>query len=122
MRTVSVQSRPGRFTTMVPEQPTRTILVVDDEPLVVEVVGRYLKREGFRVLTAASGDQALAAASGSVRPDLVILDVMLPGVQGVEVCRRLREERGALMPIILLTARGEEDDRIRGLTAGADDY
>lgn len=101
----------------------RTILVVDDEPMVVEVVERYLRREDFTVVTAASGDQALAAASGpGTRPDLVILDVMLPGIQGVEVCRRLREEHGALMPIILLTARGEEEERIKGLGAGADDY
>jgi DNA-binding response OmpR family regulator len=106
------------------EQPrARTVLVVDDEPIVVEVVERYLRREGFRVVTAVNGDQALSAACDpATTPDLVVLDVMLPGVEGVEVCRRLREERGALMPIILLTARGEEDDRIRGLTAGADDY
>jgi DNA-binding response OmpR family regulator len=104
-------------------QRARTILVVDDEPMVVEVVERYLRREGFIVVTAASGNQALVAASGpAVRPDLVILDVMLPGIQGVEVCRRLREEHGALMPIILLTARGEEEERIKGLGAGADDY
>jgi DNA-binding response OmpR family regulator len=105
------------------EQKLRTILVVDDEPLVVEVVERYLRRDGFRVITASDGDGALAAACDpATRPDLVVLDVMLPGIHGVEVCRQLRDEHGALMPIILLTARGEEDDRIRGLTAGADDY
>jgi DNA-binding response OmpR family regulator len=100
-----------------------TILVVDDEPMVVEVVERYLRREGFAVVAAATGDQALAAARARGRaPDLIILDVMLPGVRGDEVCRRLREEHGALMPIILLTARGEERDRIKGLGVGADDY
>jgi DNA-binding response OmpR family regulator len=105
------------------DQQERTILVVDDEPLVVEVVERYLKREGFAVIAARTGEQALAAACDpACTVDLVVLDVMLPGLQGVEVCRRLREEQGALMPIILLTARGEEDDRIRGLAVGADDY
>ncbi|HEU5314762.1 MAG TPA: response regulator transcription factor [Chloroflexota bacterium] len=102
----------------------KTILVVDDEPIVVEVVGRYLHREGFRMESAATGDAALALAA-SVRPALIVLDVMLPGIDGVEVCRRLREsESGAMarVPIILLTARGEEADRIAGLRTGADDY
>jgi DNA-binding response OmpR family regulator len=100
-----------------------TILVVDDEPMVVEVVERYLRREGFTVIAATTGDQALAAACAPGRtPDLIVLDVMLPGVRGDEVCRCLREEHGALMPIILLTARGEERDRIKGLGVGADDY
>ncbi|MDQ3700167.1 MAG: response regulator transcription factor [Chloroflexota bacterium] len=105
--------------------PTRgeTILVVDDEPIVVEVVQRYLGREGFRVLTAANSDQAWAGATSRERPPaVIILDVMLPGIGGVALCRRLREEVGATMPIILLTARGEEADRIGGLGAGADDY
>jgi DNA-binding response OmpR family regulator len=100
-----------------------TILVVDDEPIVVEVVQRYLHREGFRVVTAATGPQALAAALDPERPPaLVVLDVMLPGVDGIEVCRRLRGEHHATMPIILLTARGEESDRVKGLGIGADDY
>jgi two-component system, OmpR family, response regulator ResD len=104
------------------QQPA-TILVVDDEPMVVEVVERYLRREGFNVLAATTGDEALAAATRTGKsPDLVILDVMLPGLRGDDVCRRLREEHGALMPIILLTARGEERDRIKGLGVGADDY
>jgi DNA-binding response OmpR family regulator len=101
-----------------------TILVVDDEPIVTEVVGKYLTREGYRIETAATGDAALQLAE-AVRPALVVLDVMLPGIDGVEVCRRLRaSENGAVsrVPIILLTARGEEADRIAGLRTGADDY
>ncbi len=104
-------------------EPIRTILVVDDEPMVVEVVARYLRRDGFAVITAATGDEALAVACAPDRtPDLIILDVMLPGVRGDEVCQQLRERHGARMPIILLTARGEERDRIKGLGIGADDY
>ena len=100
-----------------------TILVVDDEPIVVEVVQRYLGREGFRVVTAATSDAAWLAATSTERPPaLIVLDVMLPGIDGVELCRRLRRDRGATVPIILLTARGEEADRIGGLSAGADDY
>jgi DNA-binding response OmpR family regulator len=102
---------------------SETILVVDDEPIVVEVVQRYLGREGFRVVTAATSDQAWAAATSRERPPaLLVLDVMLPGIDGVELCRRLRRDQGATFPIILLTARGEEADRIAGLGAGADDY
>jgi len=100
-----------------------TILVVDDEPIVVDMVQRYLVREGFRVVTATDGIRALAVALDRDRPpDLIVLDVMLPGMDGVEVCRRLRREASATMPIILLTARGEEPDRIGGLGVGADDY
>jgi DNA-binding response OmpR family regulator len=101
----------------------QTILVVDDEPIVAEVVGRYLEREGFHIQTAGSGDAALELAL-STRPALVVLDVMLPGIDGVEVCRRLRAAESAVsrVPIILLTARGEEADRIAGLRTGADDY
>jgi len=118
-----MKAQRGPSAVTAPEKHTRTILVVDDEPMVVEVVERYLLREGFRVVTATNGDQALAAACDpTALPDLVVLDVMLPGIQGVDVCQRLRDDHGAVMPIILLTARGEEDDRIRGLTAGADDY
>ncbi|MGK2965947.1 MAG: response regulator [Tepidiformaceae bacterium] len=95
------------------------ILVVDDEPTVVEVVERYLKREGYRVLTAADGVAALDQAR-SARPHLVVLDLMLPGMDGLEVCRRLRET--SRVPIIMVTARGEETDRIAGLETGADDY
>jgi DNA-binding response OmpR family regulator len=100
-----------------------TILVVDDEPIVVEVVGRYLRREGFRVVTAHSGPEAWDAALDSQQPpSAIVLDIMLPGMDGLEVCRRLREETLVRAPIILLTARAEEADRIRGLGIGADDY
>jgi DNA-binding response OmpR family regulator len=100
-----------------------TVLVVDDEPIVVEVVGRDLRREGFRVVTAATGPEAWAAAIDAAQPpDLIVLDVMLPGQDGLEVCRRLRTERGTTVPIILLTARADEADRISGLGLGADDY
>jgi DNA-binding response OmpR family regulator len=95
------------------------ILVVDDEPMVTEVVERYLMRDGFEVSTAYDGDKALALAQ-SWAPDLVVLDLMLPGKDGLEVCRALRRE--GEVPIIMLTARGEETDRIVGLEIGADDY
>jgi two-component system response regulator ResD len=99
----------------------RTVLVVDDEPTITEVVSRYLQRAGYRTAIAADGAQALAAA-GERRPDLVVLDLMLPKMGGLEVMRRLRERDQARIPIILLTARGEEADRITGLRMGADDY
>jgi two-component system, OmpR family, response regulator ResD len=100
-----------------------TVLVVDDEPIVVEVLGRYLRREGFHVTTAASGPEAWAAALDPEHPPrLIVLDVMLPGIDGFELCRRLREEQRDTVPIILLTARGDEADRISGLGLGADDY
>jgi DNA-binding response OmpR family regulator len=96
-----------------------TILVVDDEPIVREVVARYLRREGYRTLEAGDGDLAKTLVE-SERPDLVVLDLMLPGTDGLSVCRWIRA-RGSL-PIIMLTARGEEADRIVGLEVGADDY
>ncbi len=100
-----------------------TILVVDDEPIVVDMVQRYLAREGFRVVTAATGPTALKAALDPERPPrLIVLDIMLPGVDGIEICRRLRREAGATMPIILLTARHEESERVQGLGIGPDDY
>jgi two-component system, OmpR family, response regulator ResD len=99
----------------------RTVLVVDDEPTITEVVARYLERAGYRTAIAADGTQALAAA-GEQRPDLVVLDLMLPKLGGLEVMRRLREHDHARVPIILLTAKGEESDRITGLRLGADDY
>jgi DNA-binding response OmpR family regulator len=90
---------------------------------VVEVVGRYLRRDGFRVVTAHSGSEAWQAALDARQPpSAIVLDVMLPGIDGLEVCRRLREEAHVRAPIILLTARAEEADRIRGLGIGADDY
>ena len=99
-----------------------TILVVDDEPIVVDMVQRYLRRAGFRVVTATTGPGALLAAlDPKLPPHLIVLDVMLPGVDGLEICRRLRRD-AATMPIILLSARGEEAQRIDGLGVGADDY
>ncbi|MFD5279874.1 response regulator transcription factor [Streptomyces rubrogriseus] len=101
-----------------PADPAR-ILVVDDDPTVAEVVAGYLDRAGYRVDRAGDGPDALALAAGH-RPDLVVLDLMLPGMDGLEVCRRLRG-RGPV-PVIMLTARGDEDDRVLGLEVGADDY
>jgi DNA-binding response OmpR family regulator len=98
-----------------------TILVVDDEPTIVEVVGRYIKRAGYETLEAADGLEALRLAE-RFRPDLIVLDVMLPGIDGIEVMQRLHEGYRGSVPVILLTARGEETDRLAGLRRGADDY
>ncbi|MFF1422246.1 response regulator transcription factor [Streptomyces sp. NPDC058280] len=95
------------------------MLVVDDDPTVAEVVTGYLERAGFAVDRAADGPEALRLAAGSP-PALVVLDLMLPGMDGLEVCRRLRDS--GPVPVIMLTARGDEDDRILGLEIGADDY
>jgi DNA-binding response OmpR family regulator len=95
------------------------VLVVEDDPTVREVVVRYLEREGIDVDAAADGEAALRRADARW-PDLVVLDVMLPTLDGFEVCRRLRAH--APVPVIMLTARGEEDDRVAGLEIGADDY
>jgi DNA-binding response OmpR family regulator len=97
------------------------VLVVDDEPTIVEIVGRYLERAGYEAAGAADGFEALERAAAE-RPDLVVLDLMLPGIDGIEVMRRLRELPGAPLAVILLTARGEESDRLVGLRQGADDY
>ena len=96
-----------------------TVLVVDDEPIVREVVVRYLAREGHDTLEAADGNTARSAIERS-DPDLVVLDVMLPGTDGLELCRWIRSR--SELPVIMLTARGEEADRIVGLELGADDY
>ena len=96
------------------------VLVVDDDPTVREVVAGYLSRAGLTVDEAADGMDALARARHTP-PDLVVLDLMLPSLDGLEVLRRLRAERGNL-PVVLLTARGEESDRVLGLEVGADDY
>ena len=97
-----------------------TVLVVDDEPLVLDVVARYLERDGHRVITAADGDGALRMIEHE-EPSLVLLDVMLPGkTDGLDVCRWIRAS--SELPVILLTARGDEADRIVGLELGADDY
>ena len=99
--------------------PQSRILVVDDESLVTEVVERYLSRDGFEVTTADDGAKALALAR-TWTPDVIVLDLMLPALDGLEVCRILRKESD--VPIIMLTARGDEADRIVGLELGADDY
>jgi DNA-binding response OmpR family regulator len=95
------------------------VLVVDDDSTVREVVGRYLEREGYRVEESADGADALRRALEDP-PELVVLDLMLPSVDGLEVCRQLR--MSAPIPVIMLTARDEEGDRIAGLELGADDY
>jgi DNA-binding response OmpR family regulator len=96
------------------------VLIVDDEEIVRDVLSRYLVQEGFRVDVAADGEAALDLAARS-RPDIVILDLMLPKLDGLEVFRRIREE-GDHLPIVMLTAKSEEVDRIVGLELGADDY
>ena len=98
---------------------TQRVLVVDDDPTIAEVVSRYLEREGFAVESVADGVTALERATADP-PDLVVLDLMLPGIDGLEVCRRLRSL--APVPVIMLTAKGDENDRIIGLDLGADDY
>jgi DNA-binding response OmpR family regulator len=95
------------------------ILVVDDEPNIREVVGLYLRQDGHAVVVAADDEEALRLYR-QVRPDLVVLDLMLPGLSGLEVCRRIQGERR--VPLIMLTAKCEEEDRIVGLGVGADDY
>jgi DNA-binding response OmpR family regulator len=98
------------------------ILVVEDEPDIRRLVVHHLERDGFRCRTAATGPEALQAARARC-PGLVVLDLMLPGVDGLEVCRRLRaDEATASVPIIMLTAKAEEVDRVVGLEVGADDY
>jgi DNA-binding response OmpR family regulator len=98
------------------------ILVVDDEPDLVELVRHHLAREHYDVVTAADGETGLAEARRKL-PDLVVLDLMLPGIDGLEVCRRLRSDaRTQHIPIVMLTAKGEESDAVIGLAQGADDY
>jgi DNA-binding response OmpR family regulator len=97
-----------------------TALVVDDDPTVGDVVSAYLARAGFEVHRATDGVAALAQAAAT-SPDVVVLDLMLPGIGGLEVCRRLRRDHPRV-PVVMLTALGEEEDRILGLEVGADDY
>ena len=98
------------------------ILVVEDEPAMVELLRYNLESEGFDVATAHDGDEAMLALEEE-RPDMLLLDWMLPKVSGIEICRRLRrDQRHGNMPVIMITARGEEADRVRGLDVGADDY
>jgi len=98
-----------------------SILVVDDEPTIGEVVSAYLRRAGYETRVAADGDAALAAVAERA-PDLIVLDLMLPGTDGLEVMRRVRERPERASAIILLTAKGGESDRVTGLRLGADDY
>ena len=100
-------------------EPRRRVLIVDDEASVREVLGQYLDLEGFDVLAAADGATALQLFRNSP-PDLVILDLMLPGVDGIEVCRRMRS--ASAVPIVMLTARSEEADKLEGFRVGTDDY
>jgi two-component system, OmpR family, alkaline phosphatase synthesis response regulator PhoP len=95
------------------------ILIVEDDPKTVELVKLYLTRDGYRVIAAGDGLTGLQQVA-ELRPDLIILDLMLPGMDGIEICHRLRRE--SEVPIILLTARSTDDDKLIGLEAGADDY
>lgn len=98
------------------------VLVVEDEPAQMELISYNLGAQGFQVIKADDGEQGLARI-GEVIPDLIILDWMLPGVSGIEVCRQIkRQKKTQQVPVIILTARGEEEDRVRGLETGADDY
>jgi two-component system, OmpR family, response regulator ResD len=106
---------------MAQQADRRTVLVVDDEPTISEVVARYLERAGYAATTAGDGVEALRVA-GECDPDLVVLDLMLPELDGFEVLRRLQADGEERTPIILLTAKGEHDDRLAGLRRGADDY
>jgi DNA-binding response OmpR family regulator len=98
---------------------TGRVLVVDDDETVRDVVRRYLERDGHEVVVAGDGESALQLVAKQL-PDLIVLDLMLPGIDGLEVCRRLRQRYS--VPIVMLTALGEEEDRVVGLQLGADDY
>jgi DNA-binding response OmpR family regulator len=112
----------ARIATVADGQHTRgSVLIVDDEPTIGEVVGRYLDRAGYDTRVARDGPSALREVEER-QPDLVVLDLMLPGIAGLEVMRRIRDRDGEHTSIILLTAKGEETDRIVGLRLGADDY
>lgn len=100
--------------------PSELILLVDDEPSITQLARMYLERDGYRIVEIADGESALAAADKQ-KPALIVLDVMLPKVDGFDVCRRLRSA-GDNVPIIMLTARDEDIDKILGLELGADDY
>ncbi|WP_334127831.1 phosphate regulon transcriptional regulator PhoB [Sneathiella sp.] len=98
------------------------ILIVEDEPAMVELLRYNLESEGFDVVSAHDGEEGLLAVEEE-QPDLLLLDWMLPGVSGIELCRRIRRDgKNSALPIIMITARGEEHDRVRGLDIGADDY
>lgn len=99
--------------------PAATVLIVEDDESIVDLVSRYLRRDGYKVMTATDGERGLELARAH-RPDLLLLDLMLPGIDGRTVCRVLREETD--MPIVMLTAMVEEEDKLAGLDLGADDY
>ncbi|MCY3692419.1 MAG: response regulator, partial [Chloroflexi bacterium] len=98
----------------------RTILVVDDEPHIVQFTAMNLEVEGFNVATASNGEEALETLEGNSDIDLVVLDVMMPGIDGFETLSRIREQSS--VPVIFVTVRGDETDRVAGLDLGADDY
>ena len=100
----------------------KKVLIVEDEKDILQLVKLYLEKEGYRIVTASTGSEGLAQVR-TEKPDLVVLDLMLPGLSGLEICKALRaDDRTAALPIIMLTARGEESERILGLDVGADDY
>ena len=102
--------------------PKESLLIIEDDPDIVELVQYNLEREGFRVAAARDGERGLQEAS-STHPSLILLDLMLPGMEGLEVCRALRQNRGTRrIPLVILTAKGEETDIVLGLEMGADDY
>jgi two-component system phosphate regulon response regulator PhoB len=108
---------------MTTQNPTPTILVVEDERDLLATLEYNLQREGFLTRVASTGEAALKLAEKEPRPDLVLLDVMLPDISGTEVCRRLRQSDALRkMPVVMVTARGEEIDRVVGFEVGADDY
>src|SRR5690349_18387904 len=117
MTAVTPARRDAQAATMRPR-----VLIVEDETALVELLRYNLEQSGFKVDVAFDGEEALRAVQEDV-PDLILLDWMLPLMSGIEVCRQLRRQTAtANVPIIMLTARGEEGDRVRGLDAGADDY
>ena len=95
------------------------VLIIEDDPDTARLVGLYLSRDGYRVISAANGQEGLQLAR-EAKPDLIVLDLMLPGMSGMDICRTLRDE--SMVPIVMLTARAEERDRLNGLDMGADDY
>jgi two-component system response regulator ResD len=111
----------GTMEPMADGDARRTVLVVDDEPTIGEIVSRYLERAGYATTTAADGLEAVRLADEQ-RPDLVVLDLMLPQLDGLQVLRHLREGEDGPTPVILLTAKGEQEDKLAGLRNGADDY
>jgi two-component system OmpR family response regulator len=117
---MSPRIREGRLSVVSGTEPRARVLVVDDQAYITDLVGTALRYEGFDVAVAASGREALIRA-GEFRPDLLVLDVMLPDVDGIEVCARLRRD-GMEAPVVFLTARDATEDKIAGLTVGGDDY